>query len=227
VRHPAAGHLLEQPARGCRTSYGSLVGIVVGFSPSRAGRAAPAGAREPGAAPDPGIAWIPFADPLVRRWRNSEALHHFARVFFPVWLSTHVGVMATRSQYVEAAQSLGIGKHELFYRVVLPRFSCLRSSRDCGKGLAIAFILVVAAELTGASSGPRQPDLAVALTVSHDRMLVGTRAPGRARRARRFRLLAARALVGGIGTRRRPPSWRSGSCRSHLRRSPGSTPSTT
>src|SRR6185436_5595529 len=46
---------------------------------------------------------------------------------------------------------------------------------------------------------PRQPDLAVALDLSHGSHARRTRAPGRARRARRFRLLAARALVGALG----------------------------
>ena len=122
--------------------------------------------------PIPGIAWIPFA---ILWFGVGEAPKLFIislGVFFPVWLSTHVGVMATRSQYVEAAQSLGVGKRELFYRVVLPATlpSIVTGLRQ---GLAIAFILVVAAELTGASVG-----LGNLISQSHlifrtDRMLVG------------------------------------------------------
>ena len=40
-------------------------------------------------------------------------------------------------------------------------------------GLSLAFILLVAAELTGISEGIRPPDLAVAARVQTDRMVVG------------------------------------------------------
>lgn len=122
--------------------------------------------------PIPGIAWIPFA---ILWFGVGEAPKLFIislGVFLPVWLSTHVGVMATRPQYVEAAQSLGASRHELFFRVVLPAAlpSIVTGLRQ---GLAIAFILVVAAELTGASAG-----LGNLISQSHlifrtDRMLVG------------------------------------------------------
>jgi ABC-type nitrate/sulfonate/bicarbonate transport system permease component len=122
--------------------------------------------------PIPGIAWIPFAILWFGVGEMPKLFIISLGVFLPVWLSTHVGVMATRSQYVEAAQSLGVGKRELFYRVVLPATlpSIVTGLRQ---GLAIAFILVVAAELTGASSG-----LGNLISQSHlmfrtDRMLVG------------------------------------------------------
>jgi ABC-type nitrate/sulfonate/bicarbonate transport system permease component len=122
--------------------------------------------------PIPGIAWIPFAILWFGVGEVPKLFIISLGVFFPVWLSTHVGVIATRSQYVEAAQSLGAGKRELFYRVVLPATlpSIVTGLRQ---GLAIAFILVVAAELTGASSG-----LGNLISQSHlifrtDRMLVG------------------------------------------------------
>jgi ABC-type nitrate/sulfonate/bicarbonate transport system permease component len=93
-------------------------------------------------------------------------------VFFPVWLATHVGVMATRSQYLEAAQSLGLEPHELFYRVVLPA-ALPTIVTVCARGSRSAFILVVAAELTGASSGLGNLISQSHLTFRTDRMLVG------------------------------------------------------
>ena len=122
--------------------------------------------------PIPGIAWIPFAILWFGVGEIPKLFIISLGVFLPVWLSTHVGVIATRSQYVEAAKSLGARRHELFYRVVLPAAlpSIVTGLRQ---GLAIAFILVVAAELTGASAG-----LGNLISQSHlifrtDRMLVG------------------------------------------------------
>jgi NitT/TauT family transport system permease protein/sulfonate transport system permease protein len=152
---------------------GSLLGIVVGLFTGRV--LAVRLLLEPVIQvlrPIPGIAWIPFAILWFGVGEVPKLFIISLGVFFPVWLSTHVGVIATRSQYVEAAQSLGAGKRELFYRVVLPATlpSIVTGLRQ---GLAIAFILVVAAELTGASSG-----LGNLISQSHlifrtDRMLVG------------------------------------------------------
>ncbi len=152
---------------------GSLLGIIVGLFTGRV--LAVRLLLEPVIQvlrPIPGIAWIPFAILWFGVGEVPKLFIISLGVFFPVWLSTHVGVIATRSQYVEAAQSLGAGKRELFYRVVLPATlpSIVTGLRQ---GLAIAFILVVAAELTGASSG-----LGNLISQSHlifrtDRMLVG------------------------------------------------------
>lgn len=152
---------------------GSLLGIVVGLFTGRV--LAVRLLLEPVIQvlrPIPGIAWIPFAILWFGVGEIPKLFIISLGVFFPVWLATHVGVMATRSQYVEAAQSLGIGKHELFYRVVLPAAlpSIVTGLRQ---GLAIAFILVVAAELTGASSGLGNLISQSHLTFRTDRMLVG------------------------------------------------------
>jgi len=152
---------------------GSLLGVVVGLF---TGRVLPVRLLlEPVIQvlrPIPGIAWIPFAILWFGVGEVPKLFIISLGVFFPVWLSTHVGVMATRSQYVEAAQSLGIGKHEMFYRVVLPAAlpSIVTGLRQ---GLAIAFILVVAAELTGASAGLGNLISQSHLTFRTDRMLVG------------------------------------------------------
>jgi ABC-type nitrate/sulfonate/bicarbonate transport system permease component len=122
--------------------------------------------------PIPGLAWIPFAILWFGVGETPKLFIISLGVFLPVWLSTHVGVMATRSQYIEAAKSLGVGGYELFYRVVLPA-ALPAIVTGLRQGLAIAFILVVAAELTGASAG-----LGNLISQSHlifrtDRMLVG------------------------------------------------------
>lgn len=152
---------------------GSLLGILIGLFTGRV--AALRLLLEPVIQvlrPIPGIAWIPFSILWFGVGELPKLFIIALGVFFPVWLSTHIGVMATRSQYLEAARSLGLRPHELFYRVILPATlpSIVTGLRQ---GLAIAFILVVAAELTGASAG-----LGNLISQSHlifrpDRMLVG------------------------------------------------------
>lgn len=152
---------------------GSILGIVVGLFTGRV--LAVRLLLEPVIQvlrPIPGIAWIPFAILWFGVGEVPKLFIISLGVFFPVWLSTHVGVQATRSQYVEAAQSLGLGTHELFYRVVLPA-SLPSIVTGLRQGLAIAFILVVAAELTGASTGLGNLISQSHLTFRTDRMLVG------------------------------------------------------
>ncbi len=73
-------------------------------------------------------------------------------VFLAVWLSTHHGMEHVPSTYIRAARSLGASRALEFFQVVLPAsaphiFAGLRF------GAALAFLSLVAAELTGASAG--------------------------------------------------------------------------
>jgi NitT/TauT family transport system permease protein/sulfonate transport system permease protein len=148
--------------------------------------------------PIPGIAWIPFAILWFGVGEVPKLFIISLGVFFPVWLATHVGVMATRSQYVEAAQSLGLGKRELFYRVVLPAAlpsivtGLRQGSRHCvhPRRRRRAHGRIVRAW---------QPDLPIASHVPHRSHARRARASRRARGARRLRILAARAMAGALG----------------------------
>lgn len=73
-------------------------------------------------------------------------------VFLAVWLSTHHGMEHIPETYIRASRSLGASRRREFMEVVIPAaaphiFAGLRL------GAALAFLSLVAAELTGASSG--------------------------------------------------------------------------
>ena len=73
-------------------------------------------------------------------------------VFFPVWISTHLGTRAVDHRFLWMAQSLGASKATLAFEVVLPAalpmiISGLRTS------IGVAFFCLVAAELAGAMDG--------------------------------------------------------------------------
>ena len=73
-------------------------------------------------------------------------------VFFPVWISTHLGIRTLDQRYIWMAQSLGATKASLAFEVILPAalpiiISGLRTS------IGVAFFCLVAAELAGALDG--------------------------------------------------------------------------
>jgi NitT/TauT family transport system permease protein len=73
-------------------------------------------------------------------------------VFFPVWLNTHVGISRVEVSYIRVAQSLGADKKRILKEVILPAaipyiFTGMRIS------IAVAYICLVVAEMTGASEG--------------------------------------------------------------------------
>ena len=122
--------------------------------------------------PIPSIAWVSISIFWFGLGESSKLFLISYGVFFIVWLNTHVGVSTVEPVLVRAARSLGAKGHKLFFQIILPAalpfiIAGLRS------GVAVAFIVVVAAELTGASVG-------VGYRISHsreifraDRMMVG------------------------------------------------------
>ena len=122
--------------------------------------------------PIPSIAWVSISIFWFGLGESSKLFLISYGVFFHVWLNTHIGVSTVDPVLLRAARSLGAKGRRLFFEVILPAglpfiIAGLRS------GVAVAFIVVVAAELTGASAG-------VGFRISHsrelfraDRMMVG------------------------------------------------------
>ena len=122
--------------------------------------------------PIPSIAWVSISIFWFGLGESSKLFLISYGVFFHVWLNTHIGVSTVDPTLLRAARSLGAKGRRLFFEVILPAglpfiIAGLRS------GVAVAFIVVVAAELTGASAG-------VGYRISHsreifraDRMMVG------------------------------------------------------
>ena len=73
-------------------------------------------------------------------------------VFLSVWLNTHHGMEHVSTLYIRAARSLGASKLREFVMVVVPA-SAPHIFAGLRLGAALAFLSLVAAELTGASAG--------------------------------------------------------------------------
>lgn len=122
--------------------------------------------------PIPSIAWVSISIFWFGLGESSKLFLITYGVFFHVWLNTHVGVSTVDPTLLRAARSLGAKGRRLFFEVILPA-SLPFIIAGLRNGVAVAFIVVVAAELTGASAG-------VGYRISHsreifraDRMMVG------------------------------------------------------
>ena len=92
--------------------------------------------------------------------------------FFPVWIATFIGVRDVNSIYLRSAASLGANKLQTMFFVILPAALPLILA-GLRQALAIALIVLVAAEIAGAKGG-----VAYMVAISHqlfrvDIMLVG------------------------------------------------------
>ncbi|MGJ5202871.1 ABC transporter permease [Bradyrhizobium sp. HKCCYLR20261] len=102
--------------------------------------------------PIPAIALVPIAVVWFGIGEESKYFVIAYTVFLAVWLNTHHGMEHVPDTYIRAARSLGASRSLEFLQVVVPAsaphiFAGLRF------GAALAFLSLVAAELTGASSG--------------------------------------------------------------------------
>lgn len=122
--------------------------------------------------PIPSIAFVPLAIFWFGLGETSKLFLVTYAVFFPVWLNTHIGVVTIDPLLIRAARSLGAKGPALFLEVVLPG-SAPFIVAGLRQGVAVAFILLVAAEISGASAG-----IGFRIEQSHlvfraDRMMVG------------------------------------------------------
>lgn len=102
--------------------------------------------------PIPITAWVPFAV-IFFGIRDGSAFFLIALgAFFPIVVNTAAGVAGTPKILVRAARMLGIRKHNILARVVLPSampyiFTGLRL------GIGMAWVLVIVAEMMAVKSG--------------------------------------------------------------------------
>lgn len=122
--------------------------------------------------PIPSIAWVSISIFWFGLGELSKVLLITYGVFFHVWLNTHIGVSTVDPTLIRAARSLGAKGGRLFFQIILPAALPFIIA-GFRLGVAVAFIVVVAAELSGASAG-------VGYRISHsreifraDRMMVG------------------------------------------------------
>ena len=102
--------------------------------------------------PIPAIALVPVAIVWFGIGEGSKYFVVSYTVFLTVWFNTHHGMEFVPEAYLRAAHSLGVSRLREFLTVVIPAaaphiFAGIRL------GVALAFLSLVAAELSGASSG--------------------------------------------------------------------------
>lgn len=102
--------------------------------------------------PIPAIALVPVAIVWFGIGEGSKYFVVSYTVFLTVWFNTHHGMAYVPETYLRASRSLGASRLREFLTVVIPAaaphiFAGIRL------GVALAFLSLVAAELSGASSG--------------------------------------------------------------------------
>ena len=102
--------------------------------------------------PIPAIALVPIAIVWFGIGEGSKYFVISYTVFLAVWLNTHAGASEVASTYLRAARSLGASKPREFFEVIIPA-SAPHIVVGLRLGAALAFLSLIAAELSGASSG--------------------------------------------------------------------------
>lgn len=100
----------------------------------------------------PVIAMVPLALTWFGIGEGSKYFLVFWGVFFPVWINTHLGASTIEPRYFWAAQSLGADRAQLFRWVIFPSALPMIVA-GMRTGIAIGFVCVVAAEMSGAFGG--------------------------------------------------------------------------
>jgi len=120
----------------------------------------------------PSIAFVPLVIVWFGIGETSKILLVMWGVIFPVWISTHQGVINIDKHHIWAIKSLGANrlqtlKEVIFYGSIPFIVSGMRI------GIAISFITLVAAEMAGAFSGVGYRILTSHLIFRVDKMILG------------------------------------------------------
>jgi NitT/TauT family transport system permease protein len=102
--------------------------------------------------PIPAIALVPVAIVWFGIGEGSKYFVISYTVFLTVWFNTHQGMDYVPDIYIRASRSLGASRWREFFTVVLPAAAPLIMA-GIRLGVTLAFLSLLAAELTGASSG--------------------------------------------------------------------------
>ncbi|NKB19321.1 MAG: ABC transporter permease subunit [Alphaproteobacteria bacterium] len=102
--------------------------------------------------PIPAIALVPIAIVWFGIGEGSKYFVIAYTVFLAVWLNTHHGTAHVAQTYIRAARSLGASRLREFFEVIIPA-AAPHIVVGLRLGAALAFLSLVAAELSGASAG--------------------------------------------------------------------------
>jgi NitT/TauT family transport system permease protein len=122
--------------------------------------------------PIPAIALVPVAIVWFGIGEPSKYFVIAYTVFLGVWLNTDHGAAHIAQTYIRASRSLGAGTRREFFEVILPA-AAPHIVAGLRLGAALAFLSLVAAELTGASAGIGYRIQEARQFVRTDRMFVG------------------------------------------------------
>jgi NitT/TauT family transport system permease protein len=100
----------------------------------------------------PSIGLLPLAILFFGLDEMSKYFLVFWGVFFPVWVNSHLGIVGIEQRYLWAARSLAAKDWRLLLEVVLPA-SLPFIIAGMRVGIGLAFLNLVAAEMSGASVG--------------------------------------------------------------------------
>lgn len=122
--------------------------------------------------PVPAIAWMPISILLFPKTEQSIIFIVFISAFFPIFLSTISGVMATPTILIRAAQSLGAKPKEIFQEVVLP--SALPSIfTGLAIGMGVEWFALISAEMISGQYGIGYFTWAAYHLVQYDEIVIG------------------------------------------------------
>jgi len=141
--------LILLPSLALAISLGVVWGLVVGTTPALNRMFSPF-ARF--ASPVPPTIYIPYAIALLPTFRCAAGFVVFIGIFWPVFLNTANGAGALPQHYRDNARILGLAKTEYLRRVVFPA-TLPHIFSGISVGLVFAFIMLIVAELFGASKG--------------------------------------------------------------------------
>jgi ABC-type nitrate/sulfonate/bicarbonate transport system permease component len=128
--------------------------------------------------PIPPLAWIPLAIIWLGLGESSKVLIIFLGAFFPIFTNTYKGMISIDPNLIRAAQTLGVHKNRLLFKVIFPA-----TLPDIATGFRVgwsySFGLVVAAELIAASSGlgymiMHARELSMIAVIMYGVILIGT-----------------------------------------------------
>jgi ABC-type nitrate/sulfonate/bicarbonate transport system permease component len=165
--------LVSMRRAGTGFILGSTLGVLLGLFTARI---APVGyALHPFLnllRPIPAIALVPIAIVWFGIGEGSKYFVISYTVFLSVWLATDHGASQVATTYIRASRSLGAGTWREFFEVVVPA-AAPHIVAGLRLGAALAFLSLVAAELSGASAGIGYRIQEARNFIRTDRMFVG------------------------------------------------------
>ena len=102
--------------------------------------------------PIPPIVYIPYAIAILPTFTQSSVFIIFIGAFWPLFMNTIAGVEALEKGIVDSARTIGVGRKSMLINILLP--GAMTHIVSGGViSMVLAFILLTAAEMIGATSG--------------------------------------------------------------------------